>query len=262
MNPNDVELIYELSPMQQAMLFHSLLAPGSGVYVIQMSLRLAGPLDVAAFEQAWRRVIERHAILRTAFFWEGMEKPLQVVYRQIDLPLRRESWRGFAPGERQARLAQLLDAERERGFDLAQAPLMRLSLFELEAGVHQMVWTIHHLLVDGWSQGQLLRELFTCYAAYAKGQEPKLAPAGSFREYIAWLQRQDAAKAEAFWRRNLAGFDSPTLLAGAEGAAGSSQPTWRESRRRDLALAAGTTKALREAARRHRLTLNTLVQGA
>jgi amino acid adenylation domain-containing protein len=261
MSSNDIEHFYELSPMQQAMLFHSLLAPGSGVYVIQMSLRLAGPLDVAAFERAWRRVIERHAILRTAFFWEGMEKPAQVVYRQIELPLRRASWRGFEPGEQKARLAAFLDAERERGFELTEAPLMRLALFELEPGVHQMVWSIHHLLVDGWSQGQLLRELFACYAAYAHGEEPKLAAPGRFRDYIAWLQRQDAAKAEAFWRRSLAGFTTPTLLGGPE-SAGGPQPTWRESRRRDLALPPAVSQALRDTARKHRLTLNTLVQGA
>ena len=72
MNPNDVELIYELSPMQQAMLFHSLYAPGSGVYVIQQSLRLTGKLDVPALERSWRTLVERHGILRTAFFWEDL----------------------------------------------------------------------------------------------------------------------------------------------------------------------------------------------
>src|ERR1044071_5408843 len=79
----DIEVISELSPMQQAMLFHSLYAPGSGVYVLQMSLRLAGRLDIPAFERAWRTVVARHAILRSAFFWEGLEKPAQVVFRAV-----------------------------------------------------------------------------------------------------------------------------------------------------------------------------------
>src|SRR4051794_14982114 len=147
MKPDDVELIYRLSPMQQAMLFHSLYAPGSGVYVVQMSLRLAGRLEVAAFERAWREVVRRHAILRTAFHWQGLEQPQQVVHRQVELGLARESWRGLSAVEQRARLERYRDGDRERGFDLSEPPLMRLALFELDAEVHQLVWSQHHLLL-------------------------------------------------------------------------------------------------------------------
>ncbi|HKH46873.1 MAG TPA: amino acid adenylation domain-containing protein [Thermoanaerobaculia bacterium] len=259
MESADLELIYELSPMQQAMLFHSLYAPGSGVYVIQLSLRLTGRLDVSAFERAWQHLVDRHDVLRTAFFWEGLDKPLQVVYRETALEVRRESWRGLGADEQRSRLDRFLEAERERGFDPAEAPLMRLALFDLEPEAHQMVWTIHHLLVDGWSQGQLLRELFTAYAAFSRGREPRLPAAGKFRDYVAWLQRQDLGAAEAFWRDRLAGLSTPTFIAGGDGKGG---PGWREARRQDLTVPAAATAALREAARRHRLTLNTLVQGA
>ncbi|HEY2739953.1 MAG TPA: amino acid adenylation domain-containing protein, partial [Thermoanaerobaculia bacterium] len=257
---SDIDLIYELSPMQQAMLFHSLYAPGSGVYVLQQSLRLTGRLDLAAFERAWRHIIDRHDILRTAFFWEGLEKPVQVVYRQAALEVTRESWRGLDPAEQQTRLARFLDADRERGFDAAAAPLMRVSLFELAADAYQVVWTQHHLVVDGWSQGQVLRELFAAYTAFAAGGEPRLPPVRGYREYISWLQRQDGEQAEAFWRKALAGFDSPTWIAGGDGKA--EGPAWRESGERELVLPAAATGALREAARRHALTLNTLMQGA
>ena len=75
-----VQDIYELSPMQQGMLFHTLYAPESGVYFEQRNCLLAGPLDVAAFKRAWQTVVERHAVLRTAFYWDEADKPLQVVY--------------------------------------------------------------------------------------------------------------------------------------------------------------------------------------
>src|SRR5436305_9223405 len=117
MDPDDVELIYTLSPMQQAMLFHSLYAPGSGVYIVQMSLQLAGRLDVAAFERAWREVVGRHGILRTAFHWEELEQPVQVVYRQVEAVVAREPWRGLAPCEQRARLERYRDTVRERGFE-------------------------------------------------------------------------------------------------------------------------------------------------
>jgi len=260
MNSEAIDLIYELSPMQQAMLFHSLYAPGSGVYVLQLSLRLTGRLDLRAFERAWQLIVDRHDILRTAFFWEGMEKPVQVVYRQAALEVKRESWRGLDPAAQRVRLARFLDADREKGFDLAVAPLMRVMLLELGADVYQVVWTQHHLVVDGWSQGQVLRELFAAYAAFVAGSEPGLPAVRGYREYISWLQRQDLGQAEAFWRRTLAGFDSPTWIAGADGKA--EGPAWQDSGERELALPAAASRALAEAARRHALTLNTLVQGA
>ena len=255
----DVELISELSPMQQAMLFASLYAPGSGVYVVQLSLRLTGRLDVAAFERAWRRVVDRHDALRTGFHWEGLEKPMQVVEREVDLRVRRESWRGLGEVEQEARLREILDKDRETGFDLGEPPLMRLALFELAAGSWHLVWSLHHLVVDGWSLALLLNELFTCYAAYAAGREPSLPAPRSYGDYIAWLQRQDAVEAEAFWRRSLAGISAPTLIAGGDGrgAAG-----FRQAQHRTACLTTEETAALRELARRQRLTLNTLLQGA
>src|SRR6185369_2870011 len=259
MESNDVELIYELSPIQQAMLFHGLYAPGSGVYVLQQSLRLTGRLNLSAFERAWQHVVDRHSILRTAFFWEDLEKPVQVVYRQVRLEVARESWRGGSGEEQQARLAQYLDRDREQGFDVAAAPLMRVALTELDDDVHQLIWTQHHLVVDGWSQGQVLRELFACYAAFASGGEPRLEPARGYRDYISWLQHQDLAEAEALWRKTLAGL-SPTRIAEARGRAES--PSARQARRRDLAVPPATAAALREMARRHLVTLNTLMQGA
>ena len=255
----DVERVYELSPMQQAMLFASLYAPGSGVYVIQLSLRLTGRLDVDALERAFQHVAARHGVLRTGFYWEDLEKPVQVVYREAELGIHRETWRGLAEDELEPRLAAWLAADRETGFDLGEPPLSRLALFDLGDGSWHLVWTVHHLLIDGWSLGLLLKELFAGYAALAAGREPALPASRSYREYIAWLQRQDAAEAEAFWRRSLAGFSSPTLMAGGDGrgAAG-----FRQTKRRSLRLSEADTAALRETGRRHRLTLNTLLQGA
>src|SRR5438105_103460 len=132
MNPNNIETLDELSPMQQAMLFHSLMAPGTGVYVLQMSLRLTGRLDLGAFERAWRSLVARHSILRTAFFWEDLETPRQVAFREVDLEVKRTCWcdvGGMGAAEQEERLAGFLAADRARGFELTEAPLLRLTLF-------------------------------------------------------------------------------------------------------------------------------------
>src|ERR1041384_7725734 len=128
MRVENIEDLYELSPVQQGMLFQSLYAPQSGVYCIQLSCDLRGHLDVRAFVRAWQQVLERHTILRTSFFWEEIDKPLQVVHRRAALPLEEYDWRGLSTTEQATRLRVLLKADRQRGFDLSAAPLMRLAL--------------------------------------------------------------------------------------------------------------------------------------
>ena len=124
MSKRNIEAVYPLSPMQQGMLFHSLYAPESGVYFEQLSCTLRGDLDVAAFERAWQRVVERHPILRTSFVWKRLDKTLQVVHRRVELPLEKQDWRGLSPDEQEAQLEAFLQAERRRGFNLAQPPLL------------------------------------------------------------------------------------------------------------------------------------------
>src|ERR671915_753472 len=103
MRVSDIEDIYELSPVQEGMLFHSLYAPESGVYVIQFTCALRGHLNTHALKQAWQRVADRHPVLRTSFHWEEIDKPLQVVRPQVEVPWREEDWRGLdGAGQRRA----------------------------------------------------------------------------------------------------------------------------------------------------------------
>ncbi len=260
----DVEDLYPLSPVQQGMLFHALLAPGTAVYLEQSSWALAGDLDERALRRAWQRLAARHAILRTAFVWEGLDRPLQVVRRRVELPWRLEDWRDAGVAEQEKRLETLFRRERERGFDLGRAPLARLVLVRLGDRRHRLLWSVHHLLLDGWSIAALFDELFEIYGALRRRREPDLAPRRPLRDFIAWLERRDPAAAEAFWRRELAGFTAPTRVAGAppggaaRGAAGPGREV-AEARRR---LDAGTTAALKSLAKRRRVTLATVLQGA
>ena len=146
----NVQDIYELSPMQQGMLFHTLYAPESGVYFEQRNCLLEGDLDVAAFKQAWQAVVQRHAVLRTAFYWEEADKPLQVVYAIADLPWVEEDWQALSEPEQADQLEAFLRRDRTQGFRLDQAPLMRCALFQLGPQRHRFVWSHHHLLMDGW----------------------------------------------------------------------------------------------------------------
>ena len=207
-----VEDLYPLTPLQEGMLFHALYAPGSGVYVGQFGFLLEGPLDAGALERAWQSAVGRHEALRAGFAWEGLPRPVQVIRREARVPFRREDWRGLEEAERQRRLEAYLAADRAEGFELGRGPLMRLALFRLGEDEHQLVWTHHHLILDGWSLSLLFRDVLGHYAAYARGEAPRGRETHPYRAYVAWLERQDRARAERFWREALAGFTAPTPL--------------------------------------------------
>ncbi len=268
-----IERVCALSPAQQVMLGHSLAAPASGVYVVQLSLRLTGELDAAALTRSWQLLVERHEILRTGFHARGLRRPLQVVHRAAACEPAHESWRGLAPDAARARLDAYQLAERERGFDFAVPPLLRLAVIELPDGAWQLVSTLHHLLIDGWSYGILIKELFACYAAFAAGRAPDLPPARPFHDHIAWLARHEAASgavasagtpgrgpAEVFWRGHLDGCGASALAAACPQAPAPARSA--DYGRLQVVLEACETAALGDFARRHRLTVNTLVQGA
>jgi len=259
----EVEDIYPLSPSQLGMLLESVAAPGSGVHVEQVGCTLSGPLRLELFRQAWERVLGRHAALRTAFVWKEQAEPLQVVLRRVELPLAVEDLRSLTAGEREQRLERYLEADRRAGFNPAKPPLLRLALFRTEEGSHQLIWTHHHILMDGWCRPLVLSEVLACYAALARGAEPALAPTRPYGDYIAWLGRQDLAVAEAFWRRRLAGFTSPTALGRAADPTAPETPvhTGRFGEA-EAALSPESTAALKALARRHQLTMGTLIEAA
>jgi amino acid adenylation domain-containing protein/non-ribosomal peptide synthase protein (TIGR01720 family) len=250
---------YPLSPLQHGLLFHSLFTPGAGVYVTQVSCVLEA-VDVPAFEQAWRRVVERHTILRTAFVWKKTEQPLQVVGRKVVLPFAYQDWRELDARERAARLQEFLAVDREKGFEPSRAPLMRLTLFRLGEDSYQLVWSHHHLLLDGWSVPILLGEVAAFYEAFRKGREVEMESSRPYGDYIDWLEQQDLAAAQAFWRGTLQGFEHPTPLPGDRATGGGALALSDPSGEREVHLP--ELPALRLLARRARVTLNTLVQGA
>jgi len=260
-NSKNIETAYPLSPMQQGMLFHTLYAPESGTYFQQLSCTLKGDLNVLAFQQAWQQVVDRHPIWRTAFVWDNIEKPLQVVVRQVKLPCSQHDWRGLSSVEQQEQLQAFLKADREQGFQLSKAPLMRIALIQMDEETYQFIWSHHHLLLDGWSLSLVFKEVFAFYEAFRRGQDLHLKPCRPYQDYIAWLQQQDLTETEAFWRQALQGFAAPTPLAVDKASKGLSKQG-KSYAEQQIQLSATTTAALYSLTRQHQLTLNTLVQGA
>ncbi len=261
MKPNNIEDIYELSPMQQGMLFHKLAAPNSVVYFEQNYFTLQTQINVSAFQKAWQRVVDRHPILRTSFYWENLDKPYQVVYKKVDLPYSFQDWRNLSLEEQQKQFQTFLKADGDRGFELAQAPLIRLTLIQVADDNYQFVFSFHHILMEGWSVNWLWKEFYEFYHAFCQGEDLYLERPHPYKEYITWLQQQDQEKAETFWRQKLKGFTVPTpIIIGKTSASFSDQK--EDYQRQELALSATMTTALKSLARKYQLTLNILIKGA
>jgi hypothetical protein len=261
MGMQNVEDFYPLSPMQQGLLFHTLSAPDTGVYFNQLVCTLSGQLNIPVFERVWQQVIERHPILRTCFCWKGIKEPVQVVLRQVQLPLKYYNWQDLSSTEQQEKLAAFLESDRTLGIDLTQAPLIRLALIQLSENTYQFVWNTHHLITDGWSTSLLLEEVFKFYTAFCQGKELQLEPPRPYRDYIKWLHKQDLTKAETFWRQTLSGFSAPTNLR-IEKSHSSTHSQIKNHAAQQIKLSASQTAAMRSLVRQQQITLNTLVQGA
>ncbi|CAM3136751.1 non-ribosomal peptide synthetase [Pseudomonas floridensis] len=252
MAARDIEDIYPLAPMQQGMLFHTLFEQAAGNYINQMRVAVSG-LDVPRFKAAWQATLDAHEVLRSGFVSHldpsAQAEPLQVVLRQVALPFVELDARGQTPDW----LDDWADADRQQGFELTRGPLLRLAVLRTDDDTHQLIYTSHHILMDGWSSSRLLGEVLQRYS----GQTPA-RQVSRYRDYIQWLQRQDVALSERFWTAQLAGLDEPTRLMQAFTSSAAEQGYGDHLQLID----AQTTQALSEFAREQRVTLNTLVQSA
>jgi len=256
----DVDDIYPLTPLQAGMLFHSLLDPAADAYVDQARMLLDGVRDPDAFAQAWQQVADRTPVLRTELVWDGVEEPLQIVRHRAVVPITRHDWRGLSEAEQTDQLDRLSAEDAATGLDLTTAPLMRLAVVALTHDRVLLMWTSHHIVLDGWSLAQIFTEVCEQYAAITEHRVPRVPAHRPFRDYLGWLAAQDVTAAEDHWRDVLSGFAAPTPLPWDRSPASAHRT--RSSRTVRISLSTEDTDRLRDVARRHGLTVNTLVQGA
>ncbi|MFH8344482.1 amino acid adenylation domain-containing protein [Streptomyces sp. NPDC018045] len=248
--------IWPLSSLQEGLLFQSAFEEeGPDVYETQWMLELTGPLDAARLRAAWEALLDRHAALRASFHRRASGAAVQVVARDVRLPWREIDLSGLPEADALFGIGELATREQERRFDPATAPLLRLLLIRLGADRHRLIVISHHILMDGWSMPVLLSELAEVYAA--GGDASALAPAASYADYLAWRARQDKDAARAAWAAEFTGTDEPTLVA-----PGAADRGPVDAGHVITDLPEETTRGLAALARRHGLTVNTVVQGA
>ncbi|VVQ05086.1 Linear gramicidin synthase subunit D [Pseudomonas fluorescens] len=259
-----IEDVYPLTPMQEGMLLHTLLEPGTGLYYMQDRYRINSDLDPQRFAQAWQVVIARHEALRASFCWNVGEDMLQVIHKPGSTPIEYLDWRDIAGVEQEPKLQILLKTEREAGFDLLNQAPFHLRLIRVGDARYWFMMSNHHILIDAWCRSLLMNDFFEIYTALGEGRDAQLALPPRYRDYIGWLQRQSLAEARQWWKTNLQGFERTTPIP-------SDRPFLREHAGDSGGMIVGDCYTrldardgaqLRELAQAHQLTINTFAQAA
>lgn len=243
----NIESILPLAPLQEGILFHTLMTAEPGLYMPQMAYYLCGPLDGDRLRAAWEQVLARHSALRSGVHWQERPEPFQITYRQLPLAWETHDWRDQ---DADAALQRLFAANRARGFDLRRPPLWRLQLAQVSDERFILVLCHHHIILDGWSTAQLLQDVMAVYG----GAGAALPPARPYGDYIRWMRQQDQDRARAYWRDYMAGTPGPSL------AFGEASPAPRFDRQ-EWAFPAPLAAAVTRFCETHGVTFNTLLQG-
>ncbi|GAA1591054.1 non-ribosomal peptide synthetase [Actinoplanes couchii] len=251
----DVQEIQALTPLQEGILFHGLLDDDDSIYVAQYRWTVRGEFDMDLFEKAWQIVIQRHDALRVSFEWEGIDQPVQIVWRRVGFAVDRRDLTGLPEDDQRKAIDAYAQEDLDRRYDLATAPLYRVTAFHTTEGTH-VVWSFHQLLMDGWSLQTVYGELSRVYAALLTGREPDLPEPVQYSAYLAWLQGSEPDGADRFWRDALAGYEPAPLFGDGRTA------RWHTDGSRKLAVDAAGFQRIRSFAAAQRITVNTVVSGA
>ena len=263
MSLHGIEDIYELSPMQAGMLFHSVYEAGPRMYFEQVVIPVEAAIDEALFAQSWAAVSAAHPALRSSIHWEDLDKPVQVVHRDARVAVETWDLRREPASQREALFRRKLAADRDRGFRLDRAPLMRVALARFGPARFRMVLSFHHIILDGWSLQAVFVQFSETYARLAAGGRPVLPETRPYRAFIEWLQAQDPAEARRYWRTEMAGAPGPSGIGDATFGAGAAMSDGPDDFGEvAFRLTQEETEAIRAACVARHLTLNTVLQGA
>ncbi|ANY69397.1 non-ribosomal peptide synthetase [Paenibacillus sp. BIHB 4019] len=207
-----IQKVYPLTPMQEGMLYHAMLEPDSSSYFTQLELELMGELDVALLEQSVDYLIRTYDILRTVFVHQQLQRPRQIVLGERKAEVYFENIAHLQPDRQQQRLASFKRDNQAKGFHLAKDLLLRIAVFQLTDSTYHLIWSNHHILLDGWSLGVLMKRLFENYEALRSGLPLPGAIEKPYADYIKWLEKQDKDEAYAYWEQALADFEQPASV--------------------------------------------------
>ena len=257
LDTRNIKDLYTLSPMQEGMLYHTILDNKSSAYFEQATISIAGRLDIARLEKSFQMLIEQYDIFRTVFVYAKIARPVQVVMKEQRSCINFENITHLSVDEQQIFIEAFKDQDKIKGFDLSEGQLIRLSAIQTGNDCCKLIWSFHHIIMDGWCLGIILKEFFRIYAALQKKQMPEIAEICSYSKYISWLENQDYKAAAAYWDEYLCGYEEAALLPkkGGVSVQGSYE---REEYQLKIDEAIGCS--LENMTRKNNVTMNTLFQ--
>lgn len=253
----NVKNLYALTPLQEGILFHSLMDEEGATYFEQARFNVHGPLDIPLLEKAWNELIKRHDILRTIFVMKNVPQPLQVVLKKRELKIDVIDLTPLPSDGQEREIQSFRERDQKRPFNLSQDLLIRISLFQRAPEFHTLVWSFHHIIMDGWSVSVLYEELATIYGALVQGNPIALPQPIQFNTYIRWLKKRKDDEAKAYWKTYLEGYGAPSTLP-RRSPSGTLHST--DTIRRNVAMDPVTSRGLTELALNREVTVNTLFQ--
>jgi amino acid adenylation domain-containing protein len=209
---DNIQAIYPLTPLQNGMLFHAIVDEKQYAYFQQVRCKFEGTVNECLIRETWDDLIKRHEVLRSVFIWKHEKEPLHVVLRELDVPITFMDWKNDEKANNSNRLEILLEKDRANKFDLSKPPLMRFLIIQININQFELIWSHHHILVDGWSTGLLFTEFQKIYESKSSQKSPKLPPPFPYKNYVNWLKKQDEKESELFWSNYLNGFSAQTVL--------------------------------------------------
>uniref|UniRef100_UPI000AE9413C non-ribosomal peptide synthetase n=1 Tax=Aquimarina longa TaxID=1080221 RepID=UPI000AE9413C len=255
-----IDSFYKLSPMQEGMLFHGLYDTDSKAYIEQMSLDFSKGLHVEALKSSWEYVMKNHSTLRTSFLYEELSIPLQCAYNEVKLPFIELDYSTYEGIEKEEKLEKFLTEDCEKGFSFNEVPLMRITLIKTGKDAYKMVFTHHHILMDGWSSAMLMEELLVAYEAFYKGEEPPQKKEDAFEDYIKYISKSDEQKEEVFWKTYISKLETSSILPFSESTTLRNKGIGNNEKLL-LSLESDFTEHIKSYATEKRLTVNSIIQG-
>lgn len=211
--------VCNLTPMQEGMLFHSYLNPESTAYFEQFACTVTGQLDVGLLERSFNALIDKYDVLRLNFLHENMKNPKQIIFKKRSMSVLYEDISQMDKAEQEQYIQRFIQADQKKGFDLAKDMLLRAAVLQTDQQIDQqaghrykLIWSYHHIIMDGWCLKTIVQELFDVYKALSQGAEMELDEAPPFASYIQWLDRQDREEARRYWADYVQGYDSAIKL--------------------------------------------------
>ncbi|MBB6498472.1 non-ribosomal peptide synthetase [Pedobacter cryoconitis] len=254
-----VDAIYQLSALQEGMLFHSLYNAGGTDYIEQFSCDLQ-LTDPEALQQSWNLLLKQHTVLRSSINYKELAIPVQCVHHEVELPFEILDYSHLNADDQQLAINAYVKIDRERPFDFEVPPLMRITLLQTGNESYHMLWTYHHILLDGWSLPVIIESILRYYNQLVSKEEVILGAEDKYEDYIRFIAHRDKWTEEVYWKEYLSGLETNTSLPFVK-PSGNHTKVPEEFKEERLILNEETSQTITAYAKRNGLTLNTLMQG-